>query len=419
MAEANSKKKRGRPPLYPGEEKTIRCIKMTERGWKGIMDKAAAEGLAASEFLERLGRDLSIVETSVSSRLRSFLDKPASVWWCWTEATRRYALQLGVISERSANTDDEPEVVEARHQAQQRIVHETTVANLYECLKKSMCILALINSALPDISLIDLMPQLRWIAFRIMLANANLHSTNSSAIRPFITESDRERDIRAIYGALQLLKHHSPNYYQIIEMEFWGRMSSLQIAKYRQLNTQHSVSKSSVRLLAKEAIFQLRSYIHKGITDDILKIEPFPETDPFFENIRAYYELCSLPLLNKESAEKLEQEFLKRAINDPKLDFWIREVDHIAGHHWLDGTAEWQSVFTNPEHHRDVHEEVRRKLEDEFPAYLHQKIEALDVKIMTARSKEEIIDILRTVVREESNDSFNLEEIPIAECNIF
>lgn len=45
----------------PDERKIVRSLSITNKAWDAIKEKAVAEGLSASEFLERVGRDASVL----------------------------------------------------------------------------------------------------------------------------------------------------------------------------------------------------------------------------------------------------------------------------------------------------------------------------------------------------------------------
>ncbi|KYC36746.1 hypothetical protein WA1_44525 [Scytonema hofmannii PCC 7110] len=74
-----------------------------------------------------------MLETPIHSRLKAFLEAPISIFWCWSEATRRYALQLGLVeNHREEGLKDY--IVEDRLKRQKEIVRD--------CLWRAMLAIA-------------------------------------------------------------------------------------------------------------------------------------------------------------------------------------------------------------------------------------------------------------------------------------
>lgn len=72
MSVKNETKSAQKSKKNPDERKIVRSLSVTDKAWDAIKEKADAEGLSASEFVERVGRDASVLETPLNSRLKAF-----------------------------------------------------------------------------------------------------------------------------------------------------------------------------------------------------------------------------------------------------------------------------------------------------------------------------------------------------------
>lgn len=396
------------------QKKTVRSLSISQNAWDAIKDKAARERISASEFLERIGRDASVLETPIDSRIKAFLEARISIWWCWSEAIRRYALQLGLVDNH----------VEADEPTKNELLKEQKTI-VGDCIWRSILILSVISYAIPELTMNSMTPVLRWMSFKMLVYKAEqkqviISTEKNSTIIPVIKAEDIESDLAELQSALDLLRQFSPSYYEVLDMITKGRMSVAQIAKYKRLNTQKNITEAETRKEAKEAVYQLRAYIHHGVTK-IRKEEYLEKScksqNPLQTKIKQYYQLCSLPYLKEKDRKDLENNFLRLALEEPELEFWIREIDHLAGHR----LGAFQSAHTNSEY-RDLHYELREEIEHKFKNEdkqdkysLRNLLSEMDKKLMFCKSFKDIRAIVEQFVSEISQGSLQFSTIPFPE----
>jgi hypothetical protein len=397
------------------QKKMVRSLSITQNAWDAIKDKAAREGISASEFLERIGRDASVLETPINSRLKAFLEAPISIWWCWSEATRRYALQLGLVESHKQETEEglKDYIADERLKQQKEIVGD--------CLWRAMLTLAVINYGIPELGVNSMTPLLRWMSFKMLQHRAEQRESISlqKTDEPTFTITDKqiENDLVEIQAALDLLQQFSPSYYEVLDMVMNGRMSYAQIAKYKRLNTQKNVTDAEARREAKEAVYQLRTYLHNQVTKNVKKqsLKNSYQSEKILEvKKKEYYQLCSLSFLKDKDRQKLEETFLRPALEDPELEFWIKEIDHLAGHH-LTG---FESIHLDSKH-KDFHyllrEELEKKLKDENTEEkdnLRNLLIQMDKKLMFCKSFKDIRETVGQFVTHISQGSLQIDTIP-------
>ncbi|MEH1842615.1 MAG: hypothetical protein V7L20_28760 [Nostoc sp.] len=397
------------------QKKLVRSLSITQNAWDAIKDKAAREGISASEFLERIGRDASVLETPINSRLKAFLEAPISMWWCWSEATRRYALQLGLVESHRQESEEglKDYIADERLKQQKEIVGD--------CLWRAMLTIAVINYGIPELGINSMTPLLRWMSFKMLQHKAeqgeslSLQKTDEPTFT--ITEKQIENDLVEIQAALDLLQQFSPSYYEVLDMVMNGRMSYAQIAKYKRLNTQKNVTEAEVRREAKEAVYQLRAYLHNQVTENVKKqyIKNSFKSDKNLEaKKKEYYQLCSLSFLKDKERKNLEEKFIRPALEDPELEFWIKEIDHLAGHH-LTG---FESIHLDSKH-KDLHYILREELEKKLKYEnidekdnLRSLLIQMDKKLMFCKSFKDIRETVGQFVYDISQGSLQIDTIP-------
>lgn len=401
------------------QKKTVRSLSITQNAWDAIKDKAARERISASEFLERIGRDASVLETPIDSRIKAFLEARVSIWWSWSEATRRYALQLGLVENHMEVNLDE-------HTKNERLKEQKKIVG--DCLWRSIVILSVINYAIPEIIINSMTPVLRWMCFKMLVHQAEQKQITLSleeidASTPAIAIEDMGSDLVELRATLDLLQQFSPSYYEVLDMMTKGRMSLPQIAKYKRLNTQKNITEAEVRKEAKEAVYQLRAYIHNEVTK--IRKEDYVKKICKSENalqakVKKYYQLCSLPYLKQKDRKNLEDNFLRPAVEEAELEFWLREIDHLAGHR-LGG---FLSTHTNPEY-KDFHYELREEIENKFKNEdkqdrnsLRNQLSEMDKKLMFCKSFKDIRGIVEQFVSEISQGSLQFSTIPFPDTFI-
>jgi hypothetical protein len=379
-----SKKSSGKPRSYE-EVKVTRSFSLSPTGVSGIVEKSNALGLSASEYIDRHGRGVSLRENPIQFRIKLFLEAPISGWWCLSESLRRSALQLGVVS--FSNSVKLQEV-------------------LIDTLKRTVAILAMISYAVPDLYFDDLCPVMRYISYKLLLGKSSL--LNEYKTKPKINDKlikEGSRKIRQALSYLQQQPHSYPSF-AALRMEFIDCLTFQQVVRY---NLVHSVKANAVeeevRKNARDAIFLLRSYIHRGFAEESAASKEFDHPE---NKDQEYYNMCALKSLSQEDANKMEK-FLYDAMNDHCLDFWIREIDHIAGHQLIG----FNSVHNNNEHH-DIHHDILNILSEEIEEYIQEKQYEMEKGFLRdATSFSKIKDGLQKVIQEESNNVLTLEDIPM------
>lgn len=397
------------------ERKIVRSLSITSKAWEAIKGKAADEGVSASEFLERIGLDASVLEAPITSRLKATLELPIPIFWSLSESVRRVAVQLGIIQEVGDETNLQ-EIEEAK-----------TI--IKECLWKAMQILVVVNYAIPEFDINSMTPLLRWMCLKMLTNQANSKDKNRGSISHLekakntsrIEASEIDEEIEKIEKSFYLLKKFSYSYYEIFDMQVLGKMSFVQIVKYKRLNTQRNFTEAEIRREARMATYQLRSYIHNNMSESIDQKTLSENTGKVFKKellkqAKDYFQLCAIPQLTGENLKQLE-EFWQKAIAQPELEFWIREIDHLAGHK----LGKSDTAHTNPKY-SDMHYEIREELErlvksddksqegKTFPN-LQSLLTAMDRKLMFCRIYGEIKKELNSTVGELSNRSVDLEDI--------
>jgi len=396
------------------QKKTVRSLSITQNAWDAIKDKAARERISASEFLERIGRDASVLETPIHSRIKAFLEARISIWWCWSETTRRYALQLGLV---------ENHIEVGEHTKNERLQQQKKIVG--DCLWRAILTLAVINYAIPELSINSMTPLLRWMSFKMLVHEAEQKRKSLSLEKidePTLTirAEDIESDLAEIQAALDLLEKFSPSYYEVLDMVMKGRMSFAQIAKYKRLNTQKNVTEAEARQEVKEAVYQLRSYLHNEVTktrkEDYIKKSRTSE-NALEAKKREYYQLCSLRFLKEKDRKNLEDNFLRPALEEPELEFWIKEIDHLAGHR----LSEFKSAHTNSEY-KDFHYELREEIENKFKDEnkedkygLRNQLNDMDKELMFCKSFKDIRGVVEQFVSDISQGSLQLNTMPFPE----
>ncbi len=397
-----SETKAARRQKNPDDRKIVRSMSITNKAWDAIKEKAVAEGLSASEFLERVGRDASVLETPLNSRLKAFLEPPIPIFWSLSEAIRRLAVQLCLAESFTVSGLK-------KHEIEERIQQQKYIVSDY--LWRAMLIIAVINYGIPELDINSMTCLLRWMSFKMMLSEPQNRDLTDSTTAALITKQQIEEDLKNIQIALKLLQNFSASYYEILDMIINGNMSFAQIAKYKRLHTQKHFTEAKVRREARLATYQIRSYLHKEVVDFEKNTKHNEKTQNNLEEYKIkYYQLCALPYLQKEDIENLET-ILHNALEDRELEFWIREIDHLAGHH----LGNFDSAHNNPEYqdiHYELREELEKKLKDgEGKDSFYHKLTEMDKKLMFCKSFEEIQNVVNKLVLEISKESLQLSDI--------
>ncbi|MGJ5632451.1 hypothetical protein [Nostoc sp. CALU 1950] len=394
------------PKKNPNEKKVVRSLSVTDTAWDAIKEKADAEGVSASEFIERVGRDASVLETPLNSRLKGFLEPPIPIFWSISEVIRRFAVQLSFVessSERGLRKDE----------IEDRVLKQKDIVRNY--LWRAMLIIAIINYGIPKLDVNSITSLLRWISFKMMVSEAPKPKKSTSENEVFISEQQIERDIKNIQISLKVLQKFSVSYYEILDMIMNGKMSYAQIAKYKRLHTQRHFTEAEIRREVKQATYQLRFYFHKEIVEvendkESNTLDSEESVNMLQEYKMRYYQLCSLAYLQKKDKENVE-EILYRCLIEPELEFWIREIDHLAGHHL--GSSE--SAHINLEYkdiHYELREELQKKIKDgEEEDSLQNQLTEMNKKLMFCKSSQEIENIVNKLVIEISGETLQLNDI--------
>lgn len=83
---------------------------------------------------------------------------------------------------------------------------------------------------------------------------------------------------------------------------------------------------------------------------------------------------------------------------DRELEFWIREIDHLAGHH----LGNFDSAHNNPKY-QDIHYELREELEKKLKDgkgkdSFYQKLTEMYKKLMFCKCFEEIENVVNKTI---------------------
>ena len=398
----------GRPLTYR-EKKGQRTISLTNTAWDSLQAQAAAVELSVSEYIEQTARRSEAVEIPIYARIRSILQPNVTLFWSLAEFTRRTAVQLGLMEELVFK-DIDAKFLAAKREQQAEIQQQIVT----EYITKALKIVLAMNCAFSELEVRHLTPFLCLLIYRLMLP----HARQVAMIEPHeqISAAEIDRSISLIHEALKQLKIFSPQQYQTLQLRFVGGLNWNQIAKFKLFNEGKTLPSHAIRDEIKQALHQLRRYLH--LSAEVFTIDPH-NIDLEFAHAEAliYYQICSKSQLIEADRFKLESLLIK-ACTDTKLNFWLREIDHWAGHQLLDNRD--RSRHVDPDnHYADLNDAISAKIsidldltnntqKTEVKSYLEQ----LNRQISVCTNTAEIRSVLSTVVAKESGIEGLLLNLP-------
>ena len=407
MTEINRAARNGRPSSYR-EKKGQRTISLTNTAWEGLQAQGAALNLSVSEYIEQTARKSEAIEIPIYAQIESITQPNITIFWSLAEFTRRTAVQLGLMEEPLLNHPDREYLAIKRGQ-QIKIQKEIAIEYIIKALK----LLSIRNCAFRSLEVRYLKPFLCVLIYRLMLLKAQ-KSVNAEP-KEKIPRIEIDRSITLISQALTQLQNYSPLEYQTIWLRFVGGLDWHQIARFKQFNGKQ-LPIHAIRDEIKQALYLLRRYIHASA--DIPPVDPQHfHADFIHDRAVNYYQLCSKSYLNKIDRQEMEKLLIQACI-DPKLNFWLQEIDHWAGHQLLDNRN--RSRHINPDnYYADINDEISESINTainltnnntrtEFKIHM----EYLNRKLSLCTSLNEITAVMIEAVDLESGTTDIFKDLP-------
>jgi hypothetical protein len=393
----------GRPSTYR-EKKAQRTISITNTAWENIQAQATALGVSGSEYIEQSARKNDALDIPIYGRIKSILQPNITLFWSLAEFTRRTAVQFGVL--------EPPELVDSVLSKQQAIIQKEVVTKYVTIALK---IVLAMNCAFTELEVRHLTPFLSLLIYRSIERDAKTIDLQPPTVLISIVE--REKSIALINKALEQLKTFAPQRYQILKLRFVGGLNWTQIAKFKRFHEDTFWPDPAIRDEIKQSIHQLRRCVH--LTHEVSIVEPQNiESDFFHPDALKYYHLCGLSHLSGESSEDMEK-MLILACTDPKLNFWLREIDHWAGHQLLDSRDRSRHV-DNDLYYADINDAIVAGVSAEMEITTDRKktaarsmLDKLNIQISRCTTTTEIQAALLTVIEAEAGSRDILVDLPI------
>jgi hypothetical protein len=399
--------KQGRPSTYR-EKKAQRTISITDTAWENLQAQATALGLSGSEYIEQSARKNEAIEIPIYGRIRSILQPNITMFWSLAEFTRRSAVQLGVL---------EPPVLDNPEVDQQQAIAQQEVVTKY--VTTALKIVLAMNCAFNELEVRHLTPFLSLLIYRLLKRDAK--AIDLKPPMELILLEEKEKSIALINKALEQLKVFAPQRYQILKLRFVGGLNWTQIAKFKRFHEDTFWPDPAIRDEIKQSIHQLRRYLH--LTYEVSIIEPQNiEPDFFHPDAMEYYHLCGLSHLGGESVTEMEN-LLILACADPKLNFWLREIDHWAGHELLDSRNRSRHV-DNDLYYADINDAIVAGVSESIELTTDRKktvarsmLDELNMQISRCTTTAEIKEVLLTIIDQEAGSRDILADLSImANC---
>jgi hypothetical protein len=387
----------GRPSTYR-EKKAQRTISITNTAWENIQTQANALGVSGSEYIEQSARKNDAIDIPIYGRIKSILQPNITLFWSLAEFTRRSAVQLGVLEAPGVGAVD--------------VSKQKEIVTKY--VTTALKIVLAMNCAFNELEVRHLTPFLSLLIYRLLKNDAKLINLDSSIAQIPIVE--QEKSIALINQALKRLKEFAPHRYQILRLRFVGGLNWTQIAKFKRFHEDILWPDPAIRDEIKQSIHQLRRFLHltyETSTIDLQNIEP----DFFHPAAIEYYHLCGQSSLSGESVAKMEN-LLILACADPKLNFWLREIDHWAGHQLLDSRDRSRHV-DNDLYYADINDAIVKNVSEAMELTTNNKktaarlmLDDLNIQISSCITIAEIKAALLTIIDREAGSRDILADLP-------
>lgn len=393
----------GRPSTYR-EKKAQRTISITNTAWENIQAQANALGVSGSEYIEQSARKNDALDIPIYGRIKSILQPNITLFWSLAEFTRRTAVQFGVL--------EPPELVNSVLSDRQVIIQKEVVSKYVTIALK---IVLAMNCAFNELEVRHLTPFLSLLIYRLIKRDAK-----KSGLQPpteLISVVEREKAIVLINKSLEQLKTFAPQRYQILKLRFVGGLNWTQIAKFKRFHEDTFWPDPAIRDEIKQSIHQLRRCVH--LTHEVSIVEPENiESEFFHPDALKYYHLCGLSHLSGSSIDEMEK-MLIIACTEPKLNFWLREIDHWAGHQLLDNRDRSRHV-DNDLYYADINDAIVAGVSAEMEITTDRKktvarsmLDKLNMQIASCTTTTEIQAVLLNAIESEAGTSEIFTDLPI------
>lgn len=400
-------------------KKVVRSISISPTSWEAYKNQADAQKISVSELIDRGGRDNSnTIDPSLKPRLLDLVEMPISIFWSLTECIRRLSVQLGL-------GEDFTEQGLGEEERKKRIIKQRNIVDDY--LWRAMQILTLSTHCICELIPNNTIPMLRWISVLMLLHDIEEAPSSPSGctLQPKVTELEMDKDIATIQAMFGFLETNSPHY-RVLELEVKGKMSFAQIANFMRLNSQYpNINETEIRRQSSDAVRQLRTYIYQTFNDKKLTVSiekeqkriaklSFDEPEKgFLDRAKKYYELCSKATLQGKEEITTLKNFFYEAVNDPTMEFWIEEIDHLAGYRLGNLNPVLENYLTARLETKEIHFELQKVFKEriEKDNELSIKASKIDLELRHCYSRKELINLVEKTVWEISNKSLHLHDI--------
>ena len=326
---------------------------LMEKIGRGEIELKEQSGLASPTYHVKIGsRNISTLV-----RLESIYRASNPLLRSMTASIYRYIRQLGLC-----DRDD----------------FEQSVGVMKDCLIDTAKIIEVINHLKPEYTPKSMTTLMNWISYCILFEKCDAEPEHRHSAR-LLSDSQIEEILFKIGFAFFRMRKLYPKEYRLLEARFVFQKNYSVIVDY--LNSAYGDEYSSDNILqasvAARSVFrallhsledsdEFADYQSDGIQESVIDaVFPRPQ------KIERYCDLVSRDRVTIQEHQEI-CEILKEASNDLALDFWINELDHVAGH--------YLGVISRRSKKDDRDAVLRREIlpHRSFPAYSEKEKTALE-----------------------------------------
>lgn len=374
---------RGRPTLPEEERKQARNLSVSPLAWQGLEAQlSAAQVKTVSELLEKIGtyqiqlvaRDSSLLaDVPIYRRLKSLISEPVAVFWSLLAFVVRLRRQLEL---------------------------EVSDEAIYSVTMKACTIVFYIGYTHPDVLINNPSALLRWLCYRIALAEKMPVIERIEEPPSVVDASAVERQFRKISNALHVLEMaaRSPDY-EALKMKVIDGLTIKQISRIFKLQ-KLDVSKAEVSYMIKKGLANFRQLLYGHSSDHNLQEDNSAEISSsvlkygsrldVLQDARCYIRLALQESLLDLGSQRAIEEILLKTGKDPYLDFWLNEIDY---------DLERKNI--------KIRNRISETLEDEI---LRKKAE-IDPELTFCRTRDQMRQILEKYAEQEAGTKLPLNHL--------
>lgn len=376
-ANEKSAKRRGRRSVSPKQRKRPRNLSISDQAWSGLEKTASIHKLSTvSELTEKIGlEDLKVIrddrsklsellEIPIYQRLKSCTQAPVAVFWSLLSFARRTASQLCI--------EDSDEF-------------------LCDVITQATTIIFYVGYTHPHVYINNPSAFLRWLSYRILLAQSDGQSDSGSASSATQIRPDKtiiEACLSQVANAIHKLKSasHSPQY-QALRMKTMDGLTLEQISRIFTRQKFHKTPEEVGKLI-KTGLSEFREFYKESSGTKPTKSFKSLKSETIPKDVKLYCELAAQANLNnhqhKQAIQQMEELLLKTR-NKPDLDFWMNEIDYHLGPHFA----------ADSETYRKQQEHLLQLIETSMDEYVLNKKDEIDEDFTFCNTKEQVREMLQ------------------------